>query len=339
MKTTAKILLLIALGMPGMQFASAQQGELTLMEEKGKQIEMQLAETLKEKRMLVALSDSIAEDVGELKSDSEKTFGILSRFRLEGKLKETQSIGKRLQACESKITDLRKEYGALAIRIEEAYTGKINALLEMVEQTKDSTQIGSLQELYSKRNEWREKIPEQSSGALILFDVTVDSTDGPRDIKEKADLMKDMEEDVRSKVKLLSRRVNDLKDEKKIRDKMGDFMQEVMVFRDRERGRNVESGLQLTNEIVQKNIDALSGRSSGEGFTTDERGGSSVLTRDQIFRFWETIETLDPANISSQSIDQLIEQYSILMKHLDKRAKDLNEDAIKLYRKAEALGK
>ena len=310
----------------------AQVGKIPDLEQQAKRVETELAGLLKERRQMESQSDSLAKDLAGLKSGSGGGTGIFSRYKLEAKLKESQKLSGRLQECESMISKARIEYGKLAVTLEKQYSNEINNVLKNMNRAEDKALSDYLHKLYSQRNIWREKVPERSSGALILFKVTLDSMDGSREIEEKADLLKDMEEEVRVKHGQMLKKVSDLREEKKIREKMGDFLQEISLFGDRERGR---SGGADDSKRSSDNIEMLIG-SSVEQFLDSGPGGSATAARDQTFRFWETIETLDPANISSENINQIIDQYLRIIELLGRKAEELNENAAVFYKKAGA---
>ncbi len=305
--------------------------DISQLEGRAAQVEKRLAGLLKEKRDLETRSESLAEEIADLKMKSGDGLSIFNRYRLDAKLRESKEMADKLQECESEINAARKDYRELAVSLDRLYTKSINDLLAQFGQTITNDMAGKLSELYSLRNSWREKVPERSTGALILFDVQLDSLDGPREIREKADLVRDMEEEVRTKRQLLEKKVNDLKDEKKIREKMGDFLQEVTLFGDRERGRR-------DDQTLSENIPAIAdiALEGADRFSKlDGLSSSQTVTRDQVFRFWETVETLDPANLSSQNIDQIIGQYQKIIDQLAAKADELHNKAQSFYKKSE----
>lgn len=300
------------------------------LEQQASLIEAELTELLQKKRQLEQESDSLAKELSTLRMGPTSTLGILDRYKLEEKLKDSQTLSRDLQSCEKELTKARERYREAAEELIMLYNREIKTIIERINTKSDKSESAYLQSLYDKRNKWREKIPERSSGSLILFDVTIDSLDSPRRVREKADLVKDMEEDVRSKVKLLEKRLSELKEEKKIRDKMGDFLQEITMFTDRERGR--APGTARSSERQASSEDFFT--RGKELYSRTDLVGS--ISREQSFRFWQSVENLDPASLSQENIDQLITGYSKIIDQLKKRAEDFHQQAQSFYKRAES---
>ena len=104
----------------------AQVEKIPDLEQQAKRVETELAGLLKERRQMESQSDSLAKDLAGLKSGSGGGTGIFSRYKLEAKLKESQTLSDRLQECESMISKARAEYGKLAVTLEEQYSNEIN---------------------------------------------------------------------------------------------------------------------------------------------------------------------------------------------------------------------
>ncbi|MCL5019803.1 MAG: hypothetical protein M1426_04960 [Patescibacteria group bacterium] len=310
--------------------AFGQSQKISQLEQQASVIETELTELLKIKRQLEQESDSLAKELSTLRMGPSSTLGILDRYKLEEKLKDSQTLSRKLQGCEKELTKARDRYREAAEELIVLYNREIKTIIESINKKSDKSESTYLQSLYDKRNKWREKIPERSSVSLILFDVTIDSLDSPRRVREKADLVKDMEEDVRSKVKLLEKRLSELKEEKKVRDKMGDFLQEITLFTDRERGR---AGNEKSIEQGETFKDFVSTKGTEESVRSNE---SSAISRDQSFRFWQNVENLDPSSLSQENIEQLITGYSKVIEQLRKRAEDLHGQAQSFYKRAES---
>lgn len=294
-------------------------------------LETRLSQLRIEKEKLEADADSLANKITLLKK--KKALNILESRKLEGYLREAQQLASKIEALDKKMTQSKDSLNLEIELVVKLYHKKIEEILSQMKEIKgkgftekEKELGGQLLSLRREQAEMRSRVKKVTGLGSQTFPVIIRADDSPRQIREKADLVKDQEDEVRAKAKSIDKSIADLEQELKIRERAKELLDDLSLFDQRDeitlratpvRPKETEEGWVDVADISTRNKNAQ----QQEFLTPHER-------------------TIFPENLRKlpvDDIDALIKELEIEKKRLSSKADSLAVVAEQFYKKAELL--
>ena len=256
-------------------------------------------------------TDVLGQQIERMKRDAEDGQRPWERYRLDQLLKDAQALSTQLKD----LRDTAKE-------AENQFRSALEAILQRYDQlvqgaTLDWQALGGrangerLHSLIAGRTVWRNKMPVRGFGNLVIVDVDVLETDGPVEVREKADLLWDMAEHLEREATRLEARKQEFFEEIRLRKEVAEFLEEVALFEPRVRGGSGQT---------ENQPDAL-------GRPVVANGVVASLNTEHLFRLIDNYELLTGFGITSDDIPALVDRYDVLITTLRERAAHMSRQA------------
>jgi hypothetical protein len=214
----------------------ADEDDISTLLDKISTLEKQQNKLETEKQKLVAESDELSYAIEALKMHADSGLGIIGRYRLSRNLRKAQTLSEKIQALEKDIYEIEEQLEGYRTRLKAEYESQINILLERLEQL---DQADESRELLAKLKEYqsaKDQLVKSEKDEIEYLEITqirIEKYDGPQEIREKADLIRDSASRIDMGIQRLTSRIEDLKDELKTRKKLGEFVEEISFFEER----------------------------------------------------------------------------------------------------------
>jgi chaperonin cofactor prefoldin len=264
-----------------------------------------------------------AKEIQELKSQSKRSY--FQQQRLERLLKDSQDVANQIEKLDSQIHSLQRSYLRTANRLVYLYDSEISKGLKQLENQKlESARqrelLAEVERLRRRSELVKEKAGQSKLAQHNIPALKIEPDDSPKQIEQKADLLKDQEDKLRVSAQQVEKQARDLKKEMELRTRMNDLVTDLAMFDQQEEAL----GNVNTFDVQQINPESA----------TDLTVGG---TRSETGRFTE--QTLifgqKDFDFSALSPEQLEEVIANLKKHEER----LKAQADSLARQAEAFYK
>ncbi|MBL7073919.1 hypothetical protein ISS37_01590 [candidate division KSB1 bacterium] len=312
----------------------------------GKRAEVEKIEaellTLKEKQQeLTKKAGHLAQKISDLKE--KENLGFVGRFNLDRALKKSQQLSAQLDQVGSQIARVQEVHRTTVDSLKKLYDIEIDynrRALKDARFNKDrETEIAILfilMELRGEKNALEGRTGRTEIDEDAIPDVTIGPLDGPEEIREKADLIKDMEDRLRARSVLLDQCILDVTEEGILREKIDQFMKEAALFD--ERGGPTTSGLRSSGKaaapMTADYAEEVRDLSAGNWLAIKARATGLVPYEvDSWKQLWEQIvidELYSPNDMAA-----LLDVLSREREELVKKAAELSQKAERFYQEAE----
>ncbi|HEY8209285.1 MAG TPA: TetR family transcriptional regulator [Myxococcaceae bacterium] len=175
--------------------------------------------------------DEVAGRIQELKAQQQGR--LIPGGELSGLLRRSQELSGSLTEVESGLAraegDVQEKSGALAAALESEMDAA-RAAFDRAGHDERRTLLERMRALRKERDQVRAQLP-----AARLPQVKAEASDDPADLLEQADALRDTQDKVTSRLKTLERRIDEVKRERELDRRMGEFLGEEQVFDERDR--------------------------------------------------------------------------------------------------------
>ena len=198
-------------------------------------VQSRLSALRQEQRMLDATADSLAKQIQLLKEGEAHNF--LGRRRLEGALREAQVLAARQEENQRAQTAQFDEEQRCARALDDMYTVLIDSLLRAVDRVTPAERrdlASRAKELRDHRAALQPLLLRNLAVPSYAPDLNLNSAVLPEDIKARADLLRDREDQLRRQLLQLERRSGQIRQESALRKKMADLVTDVSLFEQRD---------------------------------------------------------------------------------------------------------
>jgi len=207
--------------------------DATALEQKVFDLEFSIVNYSSQQDKIKLEMDEYAREISELKQ--QKSLNYFQRRRLENYLKSSQKLAEQSEMTDQTIKTINQHLNVSRKQLIDQYNSSID---DLVTRLKDNALTEALkkellQQLTSiklKRETLQAKLELGIQLPLNTGQITLDADDSPRQIKEKADLLKDWEQKLRATTAKLTEIIVNLNDEIEIQDRMAEFAQELSLF-------------------------------------------------------------------------------------------------------------
>jgi len=308
----------------------AQAADTDQLEKNIGQLEQRLADFTAQREQYVRQADELARQISELKAKSNLNY--FQRSRLENQLSRSQELTNKIETLDPAIGALKNEVREKRKSLIAQYDLIIKNILAQLKAEKlPKTQKTALVKTLTSTKEKREILQTQIEISLLELlrtnTIVLEANDSPRQIKAKADWLRDYEKRLRTRAIQMDRIINNLKEEIEIREKMVEFEQELSLFDHRD--ESISEGASQSDNGQVRSKDVLEGGApdwaNNAYLQNSESSKSSILPLFQDF----TIEK-DVLNMSNLDIQAYI-------KGLESRKQQVELTADSLRIKADAF--
>jgi hypothetical protein len=207
----------------------SQQFDINFLQQKEQQLSVQIESLQIEKSRFLHQSDSLAALIQQLKSKQD--LNIFQRRRLEQMLKSSQELDQNITEIDQKIDKLDQDNQAVLGRLISWYDGQIAKMVNSGQGKKLSrSQVEQLSKWNLERNDYLKKVKQNQIHLQLSKPIEIEQLDSHLTIKQKADLVKDQEDKARKQIKLVDKRVKDLQNELKLRNRMNELIADTYLM-------------------------------------------------------------------------------------------------------------
>jgi len=309
--------------------APAQQPTLEVLETTFEQQETLLTTLQDQKRRLGVRLDEKEKEIRLLKSDND--LGYLRRARLEKLLQESQDVAGKIEGIDEQQRRTQEALAATGRQLIARYQALLNETLAKLERKKHDTALRKtltlkISQLRRKKEATLAKMGLRNPQDVIVGKVEIAPTDTPRQIREKGDLLKDQEEKLRALSKQLDKQSHEMQQELQLRNRIDDLVTDLSLFDQQE---------ESISELQPDRVSSASEGSSDLGMV-DGPAGSAFAVLDGLL---VSQKDFDYTALSTDDLDQAIQQVLRRQKFAQSKADSLAERAKHFYQAAEDIYK
>ena len=304
-------------------FAATQQADEQLLRQQEQDLASQMQAAVAEKSKLIRQGDSLAALIQELKQ--KKSLSIFQRQRLEDLLRSSQQLEQQIFEIDQKIVGLNKQHQSLLKQLVAYYDREIDELVarqknEILPPARQKVLYQSLTSLKADRDRYLKKIKPDLINVSMQGQIRIEATDSYQAIKQKADLLKDQEDKIRRQMNAVEKKVADLKNELKLRNRLNELISDTYL-------------LDKPNEtLIRRPAQLDATRESEQTFNTLKNSELQNMSLSDISNFLITTEVNE---ISHLDLEYYIKDLNQVKTMLKRSADSLAVAADKFYQAAE----
>ena len=286
--------------------------------------EKQILKLETQKKAITKRSESLALEVQALKKEISGDITPWERYKLEDKLKQSQELSDQVKVLNRDIEKTKDSYKTSLQEIISLYNEEIKtgAKQHKENKTDDSTTVQVLEVLYKKRAEWKMKIEDEVFNSIVFVDIDISPFDGHKEIDEIADMLMDNHEGLQKTILFLEKKRDELIEEKEVREAVGEFVEEIILFEEREKGL----------EAFNSNLDKV-----GSFSWANTRKQQFSITRNDLFRLFDKYDTGIDDELKNGDINSLINKYNTIIDKLKIKSEETKQKAQGYYKMADGL--
>lgn len=223
------LLLALLLGLSGSALAAS---GLEVARAQAAQARQKLVDLRSEQMTLRQQLNQVATRIEALKSASSGR--LAGSGELDAALKASQSLSTSLTGLAQTLSVAETEAESVNLALLEALGREMDRVLASIERTQRretrSTLISQLRRLRAERDGIRARLPASKLPALSAAD-----SDDPEDLIEQADALRDSEDKVRQRLQSLRGRMQELRAERELDERMNEFLGDDGLFDEQDR--------------------------------------------------------------------------------------------------------
>jgi len=301
-------------------FAKQLDEQLLKRQEENLASRMQTATLVRSK--LVHQGDSLATLIQALKN--KPSLNIFQRQKLEDLLKSSQQLEQQIFEIDRKITADENEHQLVLKQLIKYYDSEIERLVDRLKRksfppAQQNTQYQRLTALKTDRDQYLRKIKSNLINIQLNSQIRIDETDSHQAIKQKADLLKDQEDKIRRQAKAVEKKVVDLNNEQKLRNRMNELISDTYL-------------LDKPNETLLSPAQVNATREVDQTFNTIKNSELENMSLSDISNF---LITTDVNRVSHLDLDYYIQDLKQVKTMLNRSADSLAVAADQFYKTAE----
>lgn len=321
--TTVLNLLTLLLLLSGVRGALAQEARQRLEAEFAR-IEQRIQEIEQAREPLLQQARAYAEQIRELKSKDKLNY--FQHQKLEGLLKDSQDLSSRIEDLEANLREGRQAYAKTGRELMAAYDDEIRQNLKQLEKESTSAaarqaQLEQISTLRLKKESVQSRITPENQQKIQITKLDIEPDDSPRQIEQKADLLKDQEDKLRAYADRLKSKTQELQKELNLRTRINDLVTDLALFDQQE---EAIGNINPSTSEVQADINS------------NPLGETATLSRKSLTEgFLVGQKDFDFSSLSSEQLEDAIEIFK-KQEHLTQvRADSLAKQAERFYKAAQ----
>ena len=303
-------------------FIYAQQVDEQLLKQQEQNLASQVQMATIEKSKLIQQGDSLATLIQDLKK--KPSLNIFQRQKLEDLLKSSQQLEQDIFEIDQKITSLDQSHQLILKQLIKYYDSEIEKLVDRQKRkslppAQQKTQYQRLTVLKTDRDKYLRQIKSNLINVPMDGEIQIEATDSYQAIKQKADLLKDQEDKIRKQMKFVEKKVSDLENEQRLRNRMNELISDTYL-------------LDKPNETLLPPAQVDANREVDQTFNTIKNSELNNMSLSDISNF---LITTDVNRISHLDLDYYVQDLRQVKTMLNRSADSLSVAADQFYRAAE----
>jgi chaperonin cofactor prefoldin len=304
----------------------SQETSLLILENEFARIDSSISKLDFQRVQLSKQIQSNANAIQELK-DKDK-LNYFQRQRLERLLKDSQDLSNQIERIDSQIRSLNKLYKKTGNQLIGLYDSEIKNSLNEIARKKSSpnsrqTLHQKVENLRSKREQVKQKIGAVAVSPIKIPKLQIEPDDTPKQIEQKADLLKDQEDKLQRLAKQIELQTTELQKELEIRNRMDELVTDLALFDQQEEAL---SNVSTFNEQARAFNEEISIGEVGENQFLEE----NLLVGQKDFDF---------SNLTTERLEEAIEHLKNQQQHIQAQADSLADQAESFYQAAQEMKK
>ena len=305
----------------------SQESSIINLENEFSQIGLSISQLSNQRQKLSEQIQSYAIEIQELKN--KDNINYFQRQKLERLLKDSQDLSKEIEKIDSKLQSLNKLYRKTGNQLIRLYDSDINKGLKKLEENQLSPELRQnlilkIEALRAKKEDVKRKIAPDDLRELRLLRLKIEPEDTPKQIRQKADLLKDQEDKIRSLTNQINRQTNELQKELEIRTRIGEFVTDLALFDQQEEALGDVNVSEEALNVVRENEPATD-------FTMDPKFIQENLLVGQ--------RNFDFSSLSSEQLEDVIYNLKESQSRLHALADSLAQQADAFYKAEQEMKK
>lgn len=305
----------------------SQDSSIINLENEFSKIGSSISQLSSQRQKLSELVQAYATEIQELKNKDKINY--FQRQRLEGLLKDSHDLSKQIETIDSEVQSLNKLYRKTGNQLIRLYDSDINKTLKDLEKKELSPElrqnlIVKIEALRAEKEDVKRKIAPDDLREFRLLRLKIEPEDTPKQIRQKADLLKDQEDKILSLTNQINRQTNELQKELEIRTRIGEFMTDLALFDQQEEALGDVNVSEEALNVVRENQPATD-------FTMDPKFIQENLLVGQ--------RNFDFSSLSSEQLEDVIDNLKESQSRLHALADSLAQQADAFYKAEQEMKK
>ncbi len=314
--------ILITLILFGNSLIYAQEINEQLLKQQEQNLASQIQIAIVEKSKLMQQGDSLATVIQDLKK--KPNLNIFQRQKLEDLLKFSQQLEQKIFEIDQKMSLLDHDHQFALKKLIDYYDSEIEKIVDQqkirsLPEDQQKSEYQKLVALKIDRDKYLKKIKSNLINIPMDREIQIHVTDSYQAIKQKADLLKDQENKIRKQLKAVEKKVADLENERKLRNRMNELISDTYL-------------LDKPNETLLPPVQENATREVDQTFNTIKNSELENMSLSDISNF---LITTDVNRISHLDLDYYIQDLKHVKTMLNRSADSLAVAADTFYKAAE----
>ncbi len=232
-----------------------QPSAINIIEAKLSEVKASIVEMTQEEETLRQEIASRALVIQELKSKTQLNY--LERQRLERLLQESQDLSGQISQLALQVRRVQGARNQLAMELLKQYEAEINRQLKMLADTQLAKAVRDssyrrIERWRQHRDQLQQELKRPSDAVMPIRELRIEQHDTPKRIRQKADLLRDLEDKQRQFSERVGKRINELQKEEDLRNRIDELVTDLSLFDQQEETLgNVETGQSATLESTE----------------------------------------------------------------------------------------
>ena len=243
----ALAVLAVSLAAPSVSWA---QPRVQKLESVFVRLEAQLDSLQQQKEQKTQRVQLYSEEIRAL--EAKGGLNYFQRQKLEERLKKSQALSREIEQIEQRMRELRVQQDQVAEQLLQAYDAEIAAAVQRLE--KEARSATEREALASRIAGWRERQAalrvkfSRPPTVTRLPRLSIDPDDTPKQIEQKADLLKDQEDKLRRVVLQLQQQRQELRSELELRTRINEMASDLALWDQQEEAVTPLGGVRALGE-------------------------------------------------------------------------------------------
>ncbi|MFQ5676256.1 MAG: hypothetical protein ACE5G1_10195 [bacterium] len=310
---------------------NAQENSMRAVEQQFHEVESKLVALADERNEFKTILEKKAGEIQKLQNKTNLNY--FQRQKLEGLLKDSQDLSTKIRSVDAKLTANNKKLKDLGRKLLEIYEFEIRKSLANLEtkelaQSHRKTILKNIERLRRKKETVKRQINRKSPPEIRLSPLTIEPDDTPKQIEQKADLLKDQEDKFRALADKLAQQRKDLKKELNLRNRIDDLVADLALFDQQE---------EILSNLSPQTSGSRNLNIADESQASTDVGEAKVPGETDLFFVGQ--KDFDFSVLSSEQLEEILLSLEKQEQRAKARADSLRKQADTFYGTAKELKK
>jgi hypothetical protein len=311
---------------------SAQESAIVSSEKELTRLEEAMLQTGNQRTALTRDVAAYAKEIDNLKA--EKSLSYFQQQRLERLLKDSQDITRKIEKLDSELQSLQKSYVRTGNKLVALYDAEISKNVKQLENQqlasgRQRELLADIERLRVRSESVKERFRETKIAAHKIPRLQIEADDSPKQIEQKADLLKDQEDKLRASATKIEKQAKELKGEVELRNRMNDLVTDLSMFDQQE---------EALGNVNTFDVQDIGGDGTSEEFAGPTTGRGQIgLTVESGLLVGQ--KDFDFSTLSPEQLEDVIASLKKQEERMKAQADSLAQQAELFYKAAQDMKK